>query len=68
MPHQHRNDWYDKRALPREPADYPESMEALLAQEQHRWRESPEPEQPAAHRGGFSLPAEGGPNGSSIAV
>lgn len=24
-----------------------------------RWRESPEPELPAAHRGGFSLPAEG---------
>jgi len=36
MPHQHRNDWYDKRALPREPADYPESMDALLAQERDR--------------------------------
>lgn len=62
MPHHHRNDWYDKRALPREPADYPESMEAILAAERERrarWRESPEPEQPAAHRGGFSLPAEG---------
>jgi len=66
MPHTRKN-WHDKRAMSREPADYPDTIEDLLAQERERWpkpdrwREPPEPDTPAALRGGFLLPA--GQNG-----